>query len=125
MLTAVNARGQVVGRRDMRAALWQPIAALGCHETLAGCNLKQANLTGAYLEDRNLSGANLKDANLTNANLTGADLTNANLKDANLTNANLTGTKLTGANVKHVIWSKTICPDGTNSDTNGGTCGHS
>ena len=113
---AVNDRGQVVGYSDLpishplappeyHAVLWQPISNLGCHATLAGCNLKGANLAGAYLKDRNLKDANLKGANLTNANLAAANLE--------------------GANVKDVIWSNTICPDGTNSDANGGTCiGH-
>jgi uncharacterized protein YjbI with pentapeptide repeats len=47
-------------------------------------------------------------------------LSGANLFDANLSGADLTGATLTG-----VIWAHTICPDGTNSDDNGGTCvGH-
>src|SRR5206468_951993 len=56
---AVNANGQVVGWSSsdggdfaiFRAVLWQPIANLGCNATLAGCNLKGANLAGAYLKD--------------------------------------------------------------------------
>src|SRR2546426_3925966 len=104
----LNASGQVVGYSttpgdvQIHAVLWQSIAKLGCKATLAGCNLKGVNLAGAYLPGANLSGSNLKGANLTNANLAGA-----NLK---------------GANVKDVIWSNTICPDGTNSDANGATC---
>jgi len=32
---------------------------------------------------------------------------------------------LTGANVNGVTWSATTCPDGTNSDADGGSCaGH-
>ena len=125
---ALNANGQVVGWSfsfgdfTSRAVLWQPIANLGCNATLAGCNLKGANLAGAYLKDRDLSDANLTGANLTNANLAAANLTDTNLKEANLTNANLAGANVNGANVKDVIWSNTICPDGTNSDANGGTC---
>ena len=62
----------------------------------------------------------LANSDLTGANLTGANLTNASLYNANLTNANLTG-----ANVSGVQWQHTTCPDGTNSDNNGGTCvGH-
>ena len=127
---AVNARGQVVGASFntdglLRPVLWQPIANLGCHATLAGCNLQGANLAGAYLKDGDLSDANLKSANLARANLSGANLQGANLKGANLTNANLAGAGLNGANVKDVVWSHTVCPDGTNSDSNGGTCmGH-
>jgi uncharacterized protein YjbI with pentapeptide repeats len=45
--------------------------------------------------------------------------------DANLTNATLAGASLDGSNIKGVVWSNTICPDGSNSDANGGTCrGH-
>lgn len=46
--------------------------------------------------------------------------TNASLKGATLTRATFTGAIVTG-----VIWSNTICPDGTNSNKDGGTCiGH-
>ena len=130
--TAINASGQIVGYSDTaeapgiyHAVLWQPIANLGCKKTLAGCNLSGVNLAGAYLYSAGLRGTNLKHANLARANLSGADLKGANMKGANLTNANLVGADLKGANVKDVIWSTTICPDGTNSDNNGGTCvGH-
>jgi len=66
--------------------------------------------------------SNLTNANLTDANLTGNNLTNANLTDANLTDANLTDANLTGADLSGVIWSDTICPDGANSDSSGGSC---
>jgi uncharacterized protein YjbI with pentapeptide repeats len=57
-----------------------------------------------------LAGANLLGQDLTGAALTGANLTGANLHVATITN---------------VSWSNTICPDGTNSDADGGTCiGH-
>ena len=144
----VNASGQIVGESSLagnaavHAVLWQPIANLGCKAALAGCNLKEANLAGAYLKNRdlsdanlkganlaranlsgaNLSGANLKETDLTEANLVGANLKNVNLKDANLTDANIALANLKGANVKDVVWSNTVCPDGTNSDANGGTC---
>ena len=75
--------------------------------------------------DGDLSGANMKDANLARANLSGANLKGANMIGANLTDAKLAGAELKGANVKDVVWSNTICPDGTNSDANGDTCvGH-
>jgi hypothetical protein len=42
---------------------------------------------------------------------------------ANLTDANLYGTLGDGVtNWTGVIWSNTTCPDGTNSDSDGGTC---
>jgi hypothetical protein len=111
------------------SALTQIVTRTPCL-TLAGCNLRGLNLSGANLANSDLSGANLSGANLTNSDLTGANLQNANLNGANLTNANLTGANLTGANLKNatltgVKWNNTICPDGTNSDADGGTClGH-
>jgi hypothetical protein len=93
--------------------------------TFAGCNLNGVDLSGANLSGVNLSGANLNKANLTNANLSGANLSGANLNKANLTKADLDGATTAGANFSNVTWSNTTCPDGTNSNTNGGTCaGH-
>ena len=112
---------------------------------LSGANLNKATLTNAVLTDANLnasnlndvaaSGANLANANLSGANLNGASLQGANLSRANLSAANLTGANLTGVNLTgaittgaafdKVIWSNTVCPDGTNSDSHGQTCiGH-
>jgi uncharacterized protein YjbI with pentapeptide repeats len=108
--------------------------------SLAGANLNGANLEQAILLEAHLAGANLNNANLMGARLGdscekgkkvkgggGADLTGANLHGANLTNADLTGANLTGANLQgatltNVIWDDTTCPDGTNSNDNGGTC---
>jgi hypothetical protein len=110
--------------------------------SLAGASLSGSNLTGAVFLGANLSGANLSNSNymagatFTNANLTNANLSNSNLKGANFTGVNLTGANLSNSNLKgasglktatltNVVWSKTTCPDGTNSSTDGGTClGH-
>lgn len=116
---------------------------------LAACNLANAALSGASMTGADLVYANLGNADLTNGeladtnmlsaslvgtNLTGANLTFANLTDANLVNANLTDATLTDANLKGAImdqtttiitgvaWHRTTCPDGTNSDNDGGTC---
>ena len=57
---------------------------------------------------------------MSNADLRGTDLRGTYLAGADLTNANLRGAHLGGD-----LWNNTICPDGTNSDANGGTCvGH-
>jgi probable HAF family extracellular repeat protein len=128
----VNARGEIIGygvlyrpRTMYRGLMWEPIANLGCVETLADCNLKGVALAGAYLAGADLRGANLKGANFARANLSAANFTDTNLKDVNFSNATLVGAQITGANVHDVIWLNTICPDGTNSDANGGTCeGH-
>ena len=118
----------------------------GCD--LTGANLSNANLTNANLTNVNLTNANLSNAHLDGANLTGANLTNAALlqassptaafTNANLTNAifvaaNVTGADMTGANLTganfalatgtdSLVYSNTTCPDGSNSDGNGGTC---
>ena len=54
----------------------------------------------------------LADSIIVGADFTGADFTNANLTDAFVFETTVT----------NAIWSNTICPDGTNSDTNNGTC---
>jgi Bacterial Ig-like domain (group 3)/Pentapeptide repeats (8 copies)/Domain of unknown function DUF11 len=90
-----------------------------------GATLKNAMLAGANLVGAILAGTNLNGADLGGANLSGADLTGANLQDANLTDATLTGALAKGANFNGAVWSNTTCPDGTNSNTDGGTCsGH-
>ncbi len=95
----------------------------GCYlpgASLVGANAQSANLTGTYLDHASLSGANL-----TQASLQGAWLANADLSNAKLSFANLSGAKTTGANFSGASWSKTVCPDGTNSSNDGGTCiGH-
>ena len=103
-----------------------------------GTNFTQGVLYGAYFYGANLENAVFDGANLNGAYFTdGGRLTNASLVDANLrythfykadlTGANLTGADLTDAdfrqaNLDYVIWGNTICPDGTVSDDNGGTC---
>jgi hypothetical protein len=93
--------------------------------TISGCNLRKAGLAGANLSKVAAIGAYLRDAVLQGANLNSANLAQAYLAGANLTGANLAGANLTGANVTGVQWSNTTCPDGTNSNNDGGTCvGH-
>ncbi|MGO8871796.1 MAG: pentapeptide repeat-containing protein [Acidimicrobiales bacterium] len=115
---------------------------------LAGANLSYARLTGATLNGADLDGADLFHANMTNSSLEGASLTNADLDSAyliqaDLDSADLTDTELlntyftltslknailTGSDLKDAIdintisWGNTTCPDGTNSDADGGTC---
>lgn len=99
---------------------------------LHGCNLSGAVLRGMAANEADFSGANL-----TGADLTGASLFRSDFRWANLTNAkadpgvfqevNFEGANLTGANFANAIvtpanWRNTTCPDGSNSDANGGTC---
>jgi len=70
-----------------------------------GCDLRQAGLVFANLEEADLSQANLSQANLSQATLSNADLRGANLAGAvlygaNLYNADLTGADLRGADLR-------------------------
>ena len=83
-------------------------------------SLKNGNLAGCYLAGASLAGANASGATFHDAYLAGASLAGANLS-----NADLSGAVMTGANVAGVTWNRTICPDGTSSSRDGGTCaGH-
>jgi len=93
--------------------------------SLHGRDLEGANLSGAEMSNADVQGVNLKGAFLAYVDLAGASLQGANLDGADLSNANLQGARLRGANTNKVIWSNTICPDGSNSSADGGTCkGH-
>jgi uncharacterized protein YjbI with pentapeptide repeats len=80
-------------------------------------------LIGADLVDANLSpDAANNDTDLIYAYLLGANLTDANLTDANLSYANLEGANLNFATLTGVTWEMTTCPDGSSSNSDGGTC---
>lgn len=64
-----------------------------------GCELSDAGLVMASLQNAKLSEANLSRANLSRAMLNGADLSGADLSGASLFGANLTGANLAGANL--------------------------
>ena len=91
--------------------------------TLYGAELVDANLTGTVLssgtEYSDLEWADLKGANVNSPHMGGV-----NLSHANLTKADLHGTNLqpVAGHLTATIWSDTICPDGTNSNKDGGTC---
>jgi hypothetical protein len=90
--------------------------------TMQGANANRTDLAGAMLDNASLEGANLNRADLAGALLNGASLDGANLNGADLSGANLTGASLAGANLQGVTWSTTTCPDGSDSDADGGTC---
>ncbi|MGO9877093.1 MAG: pentapeptide repeat-containing protein [Acidimicrobiia bacterium] len=92
--------------------------------SLAGQSLAGLNLTGVNLISANLTGANLTGVNLTNASVDFADLSGANVTDANLTGADLANTTFQNATGLSTVtgvfvFDDTVCPDGTNSSTNG------
>jgi len=134
--------GPVFGTSQDGDPLTQFVTEHPC-KTLADCNLSGLNLSGANfgnayeeqgnfqfvgadLEGTNLAGADLSHAYLNGANLegdtlAGANLSGANLNDTNLKGANLKGVNLTGADL-NTTFSNTTCPDGTNSNDDGGNC---
>jgi len=87
---------------------------------LSDATFDTASLPGAQMYGANLARADLQHANLSHADLATADLHGANLLLANLTGADLREANLTGAILFAVTWSNTLCPDGTNTDSNGG-----
>src|SRR5579862_90896 len=115
-LTGASLKGQNLKGQNLEGA------------QMSNADVQGTNLDGAFLANVDLAGAsiqgtNLKGADLSGANLQGASLQGTNLESANLTNANLKGATLKGANLHNVIWSNTICPDGSNSGTGAGaTC---
>jgi uncharacterized protein YjbI with pentapeptide repeats len=80
---------------------------------LTNGNFMGANFTNAVLTGADGSGSNFRDANFNGANLTGARFSNSNLMGA---------TGLSTATLTNVVWINTQCPNGRNSDRNGGTC---
>src|SRR3989344_3103274 len=93
---------------------------------LRGSNLSGANFTDTDLTNANMLGNSGENADFTRAKLNGTDLSFMDLSNANFTDANLAGAiGLNTATRTGIIWSNTTCPDGTNSNNNGGTCeGH-
>lgn len=63
-------------------------------------NFDGANLTRAFLDQCDLSGATFRGANITQASLSRVKFVNADLTDANLAGANLAGADLTGATIE-------------------------
>ncbi|MDO8753651.1 MAG: pentapeptide repeat-containing protein, partial [Anaerolineales bacterium] len=117
--------------------------ALTCGTDLRGADLRFAYLEDAWLDSstqmdakwrlvwelvtsggylRNLAGIDLSEADLSAADLFGTNLAGANLQGSLLYRTNLFGANLNGANLTAVTWNDTTCPDGSNSDNNGGTC---
>lgn len=93
---------------------------------LTNASLRSLFAVGATFNGADLRGADVRDADLAHARFVDADLRGVQLDRTDLTMADLTGADLQRATgLDTVTWSATICPDGTNSDDDGGTClGH-
>ena len=91
----------------------------------AHARLRGAVFSGARIHDGKFFGVRAATANFSHACLKGADFRKADLRKADFTGASLRGARLWGAKLSGTVWKNTVCPDGTNSDANGGTCeGH-
>ena len=89
----------------------------GAGTYLTDADLNSRNLTGVDFSGLNLLRATFEHANLTSANLTKANLTGADFTSANLTKADLDGATVSSTNFTSTVWSDTICPNGSNSNT--------
>jgi len=97
-------------------------SALANNANLSASNLEDLFAENAILQGANLGNSNLQGANFTSANLEGANLQGSNLDGADFRHADLSGAHLVGANLRDVTWSDTVCPDGSNSTADGGSC---
>jgi hypothetical protein len=94
------------------------------HGDNEGSDWANGDLSGSRISGQ-IQGSFLPGANLTNADLSGVQAQGSDFAHANLTNANLRGASTFGAAFSGATWSNTTCPDGTNSNADGGTCqGH-
>lgn len=107
---------------------------------LAGADLDRAFGALGDFSGADLSGARLSDSTFVSITFTGADLSDVVARGAtfslfttltstfsgtDFTGADLTGAVFGGADLTTATFADTTCPDGTNSDDNGGTCvGH-
>jgi Fibronectin type III domain/Pentapeptide repeats (9 copies)/Pentapeptide repeats (8 copies) len=88
----------------------------------------QSDLTEVDFSNDNMTGANLDETYLYNngfwdTNLTDASFDGATVLVDSFTDVNLTGADLENANLLQFLeFSDSICPDGTSSDNDGGTC---
>lgn len=100
-----------------------PLVCAGCSiGTYAGDLFVGKDLSNAILANSSLQGTNFSGVNFTNARLIQSDLSQANLSKTNLERADLSGAQTEGVNWEGAIWKNTTCPDGSNSDANGGSC---
>ena len=76
-------------------------------------------------DNANFNAANFDHVDFAGANLSGSVFANATMHGDNFVGANLHGAKsMSAAALTGSLWRDTLCPDGTNSNHDGGTCLH-
>lgn len=109
----VDWRGCDKRRIELRGPSW---GGSELYALLFNADLRGTDFSGAYIFGVAMNGSNLEGANFTNANLTDSDLTGANI----VTRQQAQDYAHLG--LQETIFDNTVCPDGTNSDENEGTC---
>jgi uncharacterized protein YjbI with pentapeptide repeats len=139
ILAGANLRGADLGEASLEDADLRSIDGRGLRLDMAGvqfavlvdadlanASMRSISAIGATFDAADLRDVDARDGDFRAARMVDADLRGAHLDRVDFTMANLTGARLDRASgLASVTWSATICPDGTNSDANGGTCvGH-
>jgi len=84
-----------------------------------------SNFSHATITNANFNAANFNHVNFADANLTGSVFSSATMLDDDFAGANLhLAQSLSAASLAGSLWRDTTCPNGTNSDHDGGTCVH-
>jgi uncharacterized protein YjbI with pentapeptide repeats len=93
---------------------------------LVGANFVGKELTNVEFREVDLSNADFSGATLDRVSFYDSDLRHADFSNATLRNVGLyEANSMDTTNLSGVTWINVVCPDGTNSDTIGGTCdGH-
>ena len=128
-------RFKVRDRSVPRQTAYEDLTIIDTAPNGTGCNYigQDANWVGCDFAGVGFSGYNLSFSDFTDVDFAGAYMSHAELSYDdfymdNLTGVDFTQSDLTGAafsdvsELADVIWNNTICPDGTNSDNDGGTC---
>jgi uncharacterized protein YjbI with pentapeptide repeats len=122
-LTGDILTGAILAGTKLAGANLDEVESGGTDGTAASLPTKWFQLGGfLFGPDDNLANDELAGLNLTGADLAGSQFGRADLTGVNFTDADLSGSSPYYATVTGVTWSNTICPDGTNSDSDGGTC---
>ena len=97
------------------------------HGNFSGANFSDAHVFDVSFRNTDLqrvdfSHTSFNYVNIIDTNLQGVDFRSASLRNVDFVDSDLNGADLTDISHLGVTWANTICPDGTNSDDNGGTC---